>query len=214
MPRFLTPTAISEFRAQLCIAAEQLFSEAGYEGFNMRELSKKISVSAMTPYRYFSDKSEILNVLRARAFCRLADQLDLIRTRPSPAAERNTALGRVYIQFAKDEHMYYRLMFDLSRAGNQYGLNNHPEGMRIQSIFAACVDQTSDTSQEDAESIGLMIWTALHGAVSLFLSGRISEAQLDHIAPEAVSAITSAYSKPAETFPYKLHALAHSASAQ
>jgi AcrR family transcriptional regulator len=212
MPRFLTPTAISDFRERLCDAAAQLFSEVGYEGFHMRELGKKIGVSTMTPYRYFKDKNEILDVLRARAFRRLADRLDFVRTRPSPTTDRNTALGHAYVQFAKDEHIYYRLMFDLSRAVNNCRVKSCPEEMRVRSILAACAYQTLDSSEQDAESIGLMVWTALHGAVSLFLSGRISEAELDRIAPEMVPAIISPYSRSIEKTRYKLHAVVQGAS--
>ena len=68
MPRLITQTVVADFRDRLCDVAASLFAERGRDGFNMRELAKRLRVSPMTAYRYFRDKDEILAALRARAF--------------------------------------------------------------------------------------------------------------------------------------------------
>ena len=60
MPRNLSPSDVANFRERLCDVATQLLAELGQEGFNMRELAARMGVSAMTTYRYFKDKNEIL----------------------------------------------------------------------------------------------------------------------------------------------------------
>src|ERR1700744_558924 len=114
MPRILTPAAIQDFREALCDAAVQLFSEVGHEGFHMRELGKRVGVSTMTPYRYFRDKNEILDMVRARAFCRLADRLEAAEATTPTASDKGMAVARAYLGFAIEEAAYYRMMFDLS----------------------------------------------------------------------------------------------------
>src|SRR5215469_382188 len=76
VPRVLTETDITGFRERLCELATRLFVERGPENFNMRLLATELGVSAMTPYRYFRDKNEVLSLVRGRAFTRLANQLE------------------------------------------------------------------------------------------------------------------------------------------
>ena len=44
-------------------AALALFSEGGLDAVSMRGLSARLNISAMTPYRYFADKAELLSEL-------------------------------------------------------------------------------------------------------------------------------------------------------
>ena len=76
MPRVLTTTDLADFREKLIAAATKIFADKGREGFTMRELATELGVSAMTPYRYFKDKDEILAAVRADAFDRFADALE------------------------------------------------------------------------------------------------------------------------------------------
>ena len=67
MPRVLTENDIADFRERLCELATRIYVERGPENFNMRLLAAEMGVSAMTPYRYFKDKDEIVSSIRARA---------------------------------------------------------------------------------------------------------------------------------------------------
>lgn len=66
MPRILTQSDVADFRERLCDVATRMFDARGPEGFTMRELAAELGVSAMTPYRYFKDKEDILAAVRAR----------------------------------------------------------------------------------------------------------------------------------------------------
>src|SRR6185503_15399243 len=115
MPRILTQTDVAGFRERLCEAATKLFAERGRDGFTMRELASALGVSAMTPYRYFKDKDEILAAVRAHAFSRFADALETAFQNRGSAAERGGAVGEAYIGFAFSQPESYRLMFDMSQ---------------------------------------------------------------------------------------------------
>ena len=77
MPRVLKRANGSDFRDRMRRVAAEMFAELGADGFKMRELAKRLGVSAMTPYRYFESKGEILASVRAHGFARLADQLEV-----------------------------------------------------------------------------------------------------------------------------------------
>src|SRR5215813_5491489 len=114
VPRVLTEIDIAGFRERLCELATRIYVERGPANFNMRLLASEMGVSAMTPYRYFRDKDEILSLIRARAFTRLADRLEQALTGPGALPERSAAVGRAYVRFALEEQACYRLIFDVA----------------------------------------------------------------------------------------------------
>ena len=92
---------MAEFRERLVDAAERLFAEHGLEAVTMRQLAAELGVSPMTPYRYFADKDAILAAVRARAFNRHAEALELaFEARAPTPLERANAVGRAYVDFA------------------------------------------------------------------------------------------------------------------
>ena len=174
MPRSLTQVAIDDFRERLRKVAIELFAEVGQDGFNMRELGKRVGVSAMTPYRYFSDKDEILASIRAQAFTRLADRLDSALELHFSPTEKLATLASAYVEFAQHEPLYYRLMFDFSRPKR----NSYPEQQfqesRVRSAFTSLVRDlvAHEVLDGDPERIAQVLWTTIHGAIALDLAGQ------------------------------------------
>ena len=175
MPRILTETDISGFRERLCEVATQLFVERGPEHFNMRLLAAELGVSAMTPYRYFKDKDEILSAIRARAFSRFADQLERAMEAPGAPPEKSAAVGRAYVRFALEEQTCYRLIFDFAE----------PKGVPVPELAhaekrarATLTDHVRMMVKDgyyigDPELIGHVLWAGLHGVVVLQLAGKL-----------------------------------------
>ena len=190
MPRVLTSAAIQDFREALCDAAVQLFSEVGYDGFHMRELGKRVGVSPMTPYRYFRDKSEILDMVRMRAFGKLADQVEVAALGEGEASARNAALSTAYVRFALDDESRYRLMFDLGTAGKRHHGVSYPQENRLRAVLErhACQVAQIEADSPLCKTVGQLIFGVLHGTVSLYLSGRLL-GQLEKIAEDNLNAI-------------------------
>ena len=115
MPRILTQSDVADFRERLCDAATRMFDARGPEGFTMRELAAELGVSAMTPYRYFKDKEDILAAVRARAFNRFADGARSRTLAMAKRAQDAAAVYRAYVAFAFGEPAAYKLMFDLTQ---------------------------------------------------------------------------------------------------
>lgn len=167
---------MAKFRERLCEAATVLFAERGREGFSMRELTTALGVSAMTPYRYFRDKDDILAAVRARAFDRFADVLEQAFAKPGSAAERASAAGDAYLKFAFGEPQSYRMMFDLSQPDEEH----YPDLVRATARARATMTQhvpgliAEGLLEGDAEEIGHVFWAAIHGAVVLQLAGKLT----------------------------------------
>jgi AcrR family transcriptional regulator len=201
VPRLLTSVDLADFREKLIAAATEIFAVKGREGFTMRELASQIGVSAMTPYRYFRDKDEILAAVRAAAFDRFADALEAAFAGDRNAAERSSSVGEAYIRFAFSEPASYRLMFDMTQPEEA----TYPDLARatararrtMTDYVRALVDE--GLLAGDPVLIGHVFWSALHGAVVLELAGKLDkECDFETISREAFRALTAGF-QPART---------------
>jgi AcrR family transcriptional regulator len=195
VPRILTESDVADFREKLCDVATDIYIEKGLEGLNMRELAARLGISAMTPYRYFRDKDEILSAIRTRAFDRFADRLELTMAEPGAPAEKNEAVANAYLRFALEQSCCYRLMFDLSCPN----LKPVPELLAAERRARACLTGHArnmvrqDFFHGDPELIGPVLWSALHGVATLHLSGALAEDEFDFTRNEIMRVFTGAY---------------------
>jgi AcrR family transcriptional regulator len=202
MPRVLSESDVTGFRDRVCEVAARLFVAKGLQSVTMRELAAALGVSAMTPYRYFRDKDDILAAVRARAFDRFAEALEIAYSGPGTTVERSRAERDAYIRFALEEPATYRLMFDLSQPTEE----DYPDLVRAMArARATMTSHVHDLVAEgilsgDPELIGHVFWSALHGAVTLHLAGKLSSQYelspqygIDRIVAEATRALAAGF---------------------
>lgn len=176
MPRVLSESDVADFRERLCDAAEKLFAEKGPDAVTMRQLASELGVSPMTPYRYFTDKEDILAAVRTNGFNRFAESLEsaLANTQGSAKA-KSSAVGEAYLNFAFEHPQTYKLMFDLNQPHEQ----DYPElvaaASRANAMRSAYIKGLVEAGvmEGDPEEIGRMYWAATHGAVTLELAGKL-----------------------------------------
>ena len=195
MPHYLTEEDVADFRMRLRDTAAELLAELGYAGFTMRELATRLNISSMTAYRYFHDKDEILAAVRAHAFSRLADRLEAAPM-PSPSiAERNFPVVVAYTDFARQDEIYYRLMFDLS----QTKIDRSPEAeLQLLRARTAMTRQARDLVEKgvfegDPELISPILWSMLHGVVALHLAGKLQDAEFQAVLAETVQVLARGF---------------------
>ena len=141
----------------------------------MRRLAVELGVSRQTPYNWFRDKADILDHIRIRALEGLSARYeDAIASNPTPLS-RLGAMARHYLDFALSDPDTYRVLFDL-RAG--IGTSNPVVDAAVARLVAVgrgplrdCVE--AGIFRGPAEEVDLSCWAALHGLVSLHLSGRL-----------------------------------------
>lgn len=204
----LSETDVADFRDRLCEVAARLFVERGPAAFNMRELAGRLGVSAMTPYRYFKDKNEILGVVRARAFRRFADKLERAHATEGSQAEKSAAMGRAYVTFALEEETNYRLMFDLSHPGGTVISELATQEGRARGLMRAHVDMLVEMGvlTGDVDLIAKILWSALHGVIVLHLAGKLASVNFDRLLSETMRVIANAYRPIQVTAPSEIPA--------
>ena len=177
MPKVLSPAEIADFRERLIDVAERLFAEQGPAAVSLRQMAVELGVSAMTPYRYFKDKDEILAAVRARGFTRFAEALEAAFDQAGPPERRGVSVGNAYVRFALEHPAAYGLMFDLAQPTEQ----DHPDlvaaGERARRSMTAYVRALSQAGLivGDVDLVAHAFWAAIHGLVMLQLSGKLSE---------------------------------------
>jgi len=177
VPRVLTDEDVAGFRERLLETAERLFAQRGEDGVSMRLLATELGVSAMTPYRYFKDKDQILAAVRTRGFDNFAEALEkALASSPDPGVS-SRRVGEAYITFAVDHPAAYRLMFDLDQPTTYL----HPDliraGLRARKTMKdhVVVLYESGLVEGDLERLAHIFWAGLHGLVVLKMSGMLPQ---------------------------------------
>ena len=175
MPRILSTAEVEAFRTRLCGAAERLFAEHGPDGVSIRQLADELGCSAMTPYRYFRDKDDILAAVRAAAFDRFADAMDAAARKPGDAAAKSRAVGEAYVRFALKQTQAYRLMFDVSQPDPDRFPDLVRASTRARRAISAHVEMliAEGVLVGDPELIGYAFWAANHGLIMLHLANKL-----------------------------------------
>ena len=189
MPRVLTASDLEDFRSRVCSAATELFAELGYEGFNMRKLAARLGVSAMTAYRYFDSKTDILAAVRARAFESLARRLEGVSLAPGGRLEPFAGVCRAYLDFAREEPMRYRLMFDLSQPQIARTAELVAAEQRVHEALAMHA-RLSGLSNGNPNRFAQLVWASLHGIVALTWMETYLESELDGLILETLRRLT------------------------
>jgi AcrR family transcriptional regulator len=175
MPKNLSSAEVEAFRGRLCNAAERLFARHGVAGFSMRQLAGELGCSAMTAYRYFRDKQEILAAVRAAAFDRFADAMEKALHAPGGASAKARAVGEAYVRFALRDHQAYRLMFDVSQPDPERFPELVRASARARRTMTAHVEMLIEEGvlAGDPKLIAYAFWSANHGLIMLKLADKL-----------------------------------------
>ncbi len=168
---------IENLRRAILDAARELFAIEDYRAVSLRKIAEKIEYSPAAIYRYFSDKEEILFHLIDEGFEMLSARMHALDSIADPV-ERLRQSGQVYLDFALTQPHYYRLMFQLEKSGmmekympqcasafSAFGFVRQAAGEAIAS--GQFVQTVPDVV------VACQIWAAMHGAVSLALTGHL-----------------------------------------
>jgi len=176
MPKILSEDEVAEFRQRLLKTAEAAFATHGVDGVSMRQLAQQLGCSATTPYRYFRNKDEILAAVTAAALNRFSGALEKAFAAEGSSAEKAVAVRKAYVRFAFRNPKAYRLMFDAPHPSlSDYAELSEASG-RADRIMAAPLERLTQEGsvKGDPRLVGRVFWSAIHGAVSLQLAGKLA----------------------------------------
>jgi AcrR family transcriptional regulator len=186
-------------------AALRQLAEAGPAAVSVSAIGKQLGVSGPALYRYFASRDELLTELVIDAYHDLADALSAAASRASgldPRA-RLEGLARAYRSWALAQPHRYRLLFGPPLPGydahgerlvgasqgamsqlleilREFGDGTiEPSAEPLASQLAAWA-QRQDPGTDPATALrALVIWSRLHGIVSLEIAGNFTSMGID-----------------------------------
>ena len=164
-------------RQSILATARELFLLKGFEATTIRNIAEKIEYSPSTIYQHFKDKNEIFYTIHSESFAELVRYLNASEMHKNPM-DQLIALGQIYIQFALENPELYDLMFIMEAPIdflNYLEDANWIEGKMafdyLKSVIANCIQQGL-IKETDLESLSYLIWSTVHGLVTISIRKR------------------------------------------
>ncbi len=155
------------------IAAALDILEAKREEPSLRAVARAAGVSAMTPYRHFSDKAGLLAAVADHGFEILRNALIVADDQPDPR-EALFAQGMAYIDFARTNPALFRLMYS-----HQYGSAGTDA---VQGTYEVLAKRVAGILPTHAAAATLACRSLVQGMAMIELSGRLGPSQPEDIA--------------------------------
>lgn len=192
MPRKpLSEIDIESFRDSFCQAAYDLYVREDYDAVTMRGIAKVLGCSPMMAYRYFENKEEVFSTLRAIQFHTLAQTLEAVPTRLSPANYLRE-LGQAYADFAHESPHAYRLLYLIPIHQDKTYPKVVQAQERTQRVLFDATRRLVGSGEIQGEPVLLAhtLWASIHGLVSLDLANQLTQgASFDELFPAMLDCI-------------------------
>lgn len=168
-------------RSLIINAAYELFVSGGQNNVSLREIAKRLGVSAMMPYKYFPSKDHIMMELRLGAFDAFADRLKAAFHESDEAESALRAVCLAYLVYAQEHPNAYRLMFDVWAFDRQDEIDRDYGESAKREVQSWRVNREAVAAFADAEVLQIdidlgahLVWSALHGLASLHLARKLA----------------------------------------
>jgi AcrR family transcriptional regulator len=161
-----------EIRLRILDAARELFASEGVESVTMRRIADRIEYTPTSIYHHFKDKDTLLAELCDHDFRTFAHAFNVIAGIQDPV-ERLRAAGFAYVDFGLQYPSHYRLMFMTPKSTDpDLAVKGNPEEDAyafLKNIVSELVKEGRfrDDAGNDADLLAQVIWSAIHGVISL-----------------------------------------------
>lgn len=161
-------------KTQLVDAAAKLLATLDQpETLTLRQVAREVGVAPASIYSHFPDLGALIqHVLRLR-YEELAQLMtQAARSAPDPLSEL-VARCTAYVHWGVDHPGHYRTLFGGRMPADLVPLSAHGAGAEllgsvVDSLAAAAAADRELSTPEERWRAGLMLWTALHGLVTLY----------------------------------------------
>ncbi|NGO15024.1 TetR/AcrR family transcriptional regulator [Streptomyces sp. HC44] len=165
-------------RQDILDTATRILEESGREdALSLRGIARELGIAAPSIYLHFNDKTDLVRTVLDARYAALASTM---REAGRAAAEAGAgawgvlrAIVGTYRGFAVDNPRRYRLMFSLEQqtSAEDRRATGYPLDRVLiawtdavdQYLAAACPEQ-----REEADTLGVLLWTGLHGQFALW----------------------------------------------
>lgn len=178
-----------DLRRALVTAATELAATGGAENVTLREVARRVGVSASAAYRHFPNREGLLAQVASEAREALARRMiaaaeaagarmEGVEGSKGVPVDRFRATGRAYIEFALDEPGLFEVAFRACPP-NLYV----PDDPSPYAVLSEKLDALSDAALLAVARQGAEVaaWVAVHGAAVLLGDGMLPRSERDAI---------------------------------
>ena len=164
-----------DLRRQILEQARSLLLAEGYAQVSMRKIANAVGCTPTSIYLYFDSKDSLFHSLIEEGMTRLYEQLETVVSMYADPGDRFRRLCRGYLEFGLENPEFYEIMFLLHpEQMMRYPTEKYRKARRNLQIFAdAIADSRPGEPNSDAILSATVVWSLLHGAISLHLAKRV-----------------------------------------
>ena len=182
---------IAEKKEKIIDIAAEIIMEEGFHNLSMRKIGMKIGMTAANLYNYYSNKDELNIAIRTRAGKILFDDLANAYRCGTTIAEKIACMIEAYIRFGVCKANYYSIMFDMPtpKFADYVGSPLEPlareekesseKSIELLHECLLALESEGYTLPENKDLFLIMLWSQLHGLISLYNNKLISEIHSD-----------------------------------
>jgi AcrR family transcriptional regulator len=173
----------SELRQQILRASIALIEEEGLAKLSMREVARRAGVTHQAPYHYFADREAILGEIAEEGFRLLTQQMERAVAGDAAqqgVAQRLTAVGQAYVEFACAHPAHFRIMFRPELVNMERCPGAEAEGNIAFATVTRVVHEAVQAGLPAVPSeaaLVAMLWSFAHGLACLILDGPLAKKQ-------------------------------------
>ncbi len=182
MPRpTRAPEDIEAVKAHILDTAAEIICEQGFDSLSMRKLATRLNMTAANIYNYYSNQDELYLNIQIRGFSRFAEEFAQTYGQHQDPVSKMKALIHVYLNFGFENPGYYEIMLDSNTPRYTDYIESEMEPLAYKDkalalnlleistrVFEEIDEMEGQSSSQDAEYRALLLWTSLHGMVTLF----------------------------------------------
>ena len=158
-------------RRLIVTTARQLAEDEGWDAVTTRRLSAEIEYSQPVLYAHFANMDQLAQAIAIDGFGELAETLHTARAGAATTTDALRQLAHAYVDFARQNPAIYDAMFTRSTTLHFAAEDTPPEleaaFTELRNVVAALAEN------QDADTLGEVLWSALHGLVTLTRNGRL-----------------------------------------
>ncbi len=155
--------------------AESIIAERGLGALNARELAQGAGIAVGTLYNVYGNLDRLVQRLNARTLDRLCDRLEAEAVKASGPEDQMAAMARAYIDFADEQPLIWRAVFDHQPAGGNERADWYSASIeRIAKLAITILGPIFPPDQRRAaRRAATIVWSGVHGICALAQGGNL-----------------------------------------
>lgn len=156
-------------------AAIELLATDGVSGLTLRNVARRVGVTAAAPYHHFADKEAITAALATEGFAMLTERM-LAGTSANAGSPlgKLRSLSRAYLEFAELHPQHYRLMFGAAAAASGSNCDPLPEASASYGLLHEVLREAQEEGligRQDVALQAMLAWALMHGLAMMWIDG-------------------------------------------